>query len=96
MKNILFVLALTSILSVNSALALTFKAGANAGTVTEEDLMTALRQGKGSLNGKKIVVKPGAEVPAAMKTKWMERQLSGSDAPTEGAASADVIFVEAF
>lgn len=74
---------------VDSALALTFK-----GQAAEADVMTALRQGKGTVNGKKIVIKSGIAVPPAMSTKWQERQLSGQDAPTEGAASADVIFVE--
>ena len=85
-----FIWALVLMTFMNSSFALTFK-----GDVKEDDLMTALRQGKGTVNGKKIVIKPGIEVPQAMKSKWMERQLSGSDAPTEGAASADVIFVEA-
>lgn len=87
MKKIFVLLSL--VVFANSTFALTFK-----GDVKEDELMNALRQGKGSVNGKKIVIKPGIEVPPAMKTKWMERQLSGSDAPTEGAASADVIFVE--
>ena len=94
MKRLMIFVVLAS-LSMN-CMALTFKVGANAGTVSEADLMTALRQGKGTINGKKIVVKPGANVPAEMKTKWMERQFSGSDAPAEGSASDDVIFVESF
>lgn len=91
----LMIFAVLSTLSLN-CMALTFKVGSSAGSVTEADLMTALRQGKGTINGKKIVVKPGANVPSEMKTKWMERQFSGSDAPTEGAAADDVIFVEGF
>lgn len=79
-----------------NAFALSFKVGANAGQVTEADLMTALRQGKGAIGGKKIIVKAGANVPPEMKTKWMERQFSGADAPAEGSASDDVIFVEGF
>lgn len=90
-------IVLTSVLLFSfHTMALTFKAGANAGSVSETDLMNALRQGKGSVNGKKIVIKAGANVPTEMKNKWMERQFSGSDAPTEGDASADVIFVESF
>lgn len=88
MKYLILTLALVTI---QPSYALTFK-----GDVKEDELLSALRQGKGSVNGKKIVIKPGSDVPSAMKTKWMERQLSGADAPTEGAASPDVIFVEAF
>lgn len=89
MKHLIWALVLMTF--VNSSFALTYK-----GDVKEDDLMAALRQGKGTVNGKKIIIKQGAEVPPAMKTKWMERQLSGADAPTEGAPSADAIFVESF
>lgn len=85
-----FLALISLLLTFESAFALTFK-----GTASEADVMTALRQGKGTVNGKKIIIKSGISVPPAMSTKWQERQLSGQDAPTEGAESGDVIFVEA-
>lgn len=76
---------------------LSFTVGSAAGvSVSEAELMSALRAGKGKVKGVPIVVKAGANVPAPMKQKWMANQLSGSDAPKEGAASDNVVFVESF
>ena len=96
-KRLIQVSALVMLSLITSAHALTFKKGANvSAAVTEDDLMQALRQGKDNLNGAKIVIKAGANVPQAMKQKWMANQLSGASAPSEGAESPDVIFVESF
>lgn len=93
--NRLFVIA--SLLLSTEVWALNFKVGSSVSEkISEDELMTALRQGKDKVKGVKIVVKSGANVPADMKQKWMANQLSGASAPSEGTESPDVVFVEGF
>jgi hypothetical protein len=88
--KIFSIVVVSYVLTYTAAFALSFK-GSGA---SEAEVMAALRQGKASVNGKKIVIKTGITVPADMKTKWNQNQFSGQDAPVEGSESPDVIFVE--
>lgn len=67
----------------------------NNSSIPDGNIEAALRAGKPSVKGVKIVLAPGlkAKIPPVINQAWAARTFSGEDVPGEGAPSPDVIYI---